>query len=150
MMNKYFAILSIVTLMSSGIVLASGDHSAPEDPNRFGAGKAVEAADHDQGFKLSAKAEKNLGVTFQKMTGSGPWKIPKQAIVHLKQSEAVYRRYDGWISMVLVKVVSQQGDTVVIKSADLEPDDDVAVTGVTFLRMTDSDINAGTVDTCAH
>lgn len=149
MMNKYFSFLSVV-LLTSVSAFASGDHSAPDDPNRFGVGKAVEAADHDQGFKLSAKAEKNLGVTFQKVTGAGPWKIPKQSLVHLKQSEAVYRRYDGWISMVLVKVVSQRGDTVTIKSADLEPDDEVAVTGVTFLRMTDSDINAGTVDTCAH
>ncbi|WP_413580696.1 hypothetical protein [Bdellovibrio sp. HCB288] len=120
------------------------------EATRIGPGKAIEHFDAEQGFKLSQKAMKSLGVSFKPLTGKGPWSVPKSSIVQIKQSHAVYRRYDGWISMVLVKVISDGKDSVLIKSEDLEAEDEIAVKGVPFLRMTDSDLNAGTVDSCAH
>lgn len=120
------------------------------DSSRFGPDKAVQAFDKEEGFKLSLKAIKTLGINFKAIEGSGPWRVSKGAIVHLKQSSGIYRRYDGWISMVLVKIVGKDNDSVLIQSADLESSDEVAITGVQFLRMTDADLNAGTVDTCAH
>ncbi|MEK2690301.1 hypothetical protein [Bdellovibrio sp. GT3] len=125
-------------------------HEAPAESNRVGPGKAIEQFDAEQGFKMSEKAMKSLGVSFQSLAGKGPWQISKSALIQIKQSKAVYRRYDGWISMVLVNVVSESKDALVIKAIDLEPGDEIAVQGVSFLRMTDSDLNAGTVDSCAH
>lgn len=52
--------------------------------------------------------------------------------------------------MVLVKILRREGDNLLVTSEDLELGDEVAVTGAVFLRMTDADLNSGTVDSCAH
>ncbi len=121
-----------------------------ETASRLGPGKAIEAFSEEDGFKMSPKAIATLGVRFESVRGSGPWRVPKSSLIHLKQSTGVYRKFDGWISMVLVKVISQTKDTALITSPDLEPEDEIAFQGAQFLRMTDADLNAGTVDTCAH
>lgn len=141
-------LLTLIPLASFG----SDDHGGgTEDTSeRFGPGKAIEAFDKEQGFKLSEKAIKNLGVKFESLKGPGPWRVPTRALVHIKQSQGIYRRFDGWISLVLVKVVRNEGASAFIRSEDLEPDDEIAAAGSQFLRMTDSDLNAGTVDSCAH
>jgi hypothetical protein len=141
-MNKLFF------LFITQIVFANGETAV--DAGRFGPGKAVESFDKEQGFKMSDKALSSLGVKFSKLDGQGPWFVPKSAIVHMKQSAGVYRRYDGWISLVLVKIERQQNDLVAIRSEDLEESDEVSIRGSAFLRMTDADLNAGTVDSCAH
>ncbi len=121
-----------------------------EVSSRFGPGKAIEAFSKEEGFKMSPKAMTALGVRFDSVRGAGPWRISKSALIRIKQSTGVYRRFDGWISMVLVKVVSQEKDSVLITSTDIESNDEIAAEGIQFLRMTDADLNAGTVDTCAH
>lgn len=113
-------------------------------------GGAVTAFSEDDGFKLSSKATKNLGVSFTTLKGKGPWVIPKVSLVKIKHSTGVYRKWDGWVTMVLVKVLSKTKETVTIKSVDLQDQDEIAITGVTFLRMTDADLNSDTVDACAH
>jgi hypothetical protein len=113
-------------------------------------GGAVTAFSKEDGFKLSDKAIKNLGVSFKAIQGPGPWMIPKSALVRIKHSTGIYRKWDGWITMVLVKVLNQTSETVTIKSLDLQNEDKVAITGVPFLRMTESDLNSDTVDACAH
>lgn len=148
-MKNIFAVMTALTLSTSAF--ASGDHSAPEaGPERFGPGKAIEAFSKEDGFKLSAKATKNLGVKFESISGNGPWKIPQASLVRIKQSAGVYRKYEGWISLVLVKVLQEGNGAALIQSPDLEPGDEVAVAGSHYLRMTDSDLNAGTVDSCSH
>lgn len=147
-MKNIFLICSIFT----GILFAqtAGAEEAEETSARFGPGKAVEAFSKEDGFKLSAKAISSLGVQFTTLKGNGPWTVPAHSIVHFKQSTAVYRRYDGWLTMVLVKIVKEQVGTTVISSSDLEAGDEVATEGVSFLRLTDADLNSGTVDNCAH
>ena len=113
-------------------------------------GGAVMAFNKEDGFKLSNRAMSNLGVGFTNIKGNGPWILPKLALVKIKHSIGVYRRWDGWISMVLVNVVGQTKETVTIKSIDLEAQDEVAITGVPFLRMTEADLNSDTVDACSH
>lgn len=129
---------------------ASESHSEASTAQRFGPGKAIEAFDKDQGFKLSEKSASVMGVSFNKLDQTGSWRVPKGAILHLKQSTGVYRKYDGWISFVLVKILKHEGDMLRVTSEDLEPGDEVAVTGSIFLRMIDADLNSGTVDSCAH
>ncbi|MBT3583676.1 MAG: hypothetical protein HN509_02115 [Halobacteriovoraceae bacterium] len=113
-------------------------------------GSAVSAFSKEDGFKLTNKAISNLGVTFKAIKGSGPWMIPKTALVRIKHSTGVYRKWDGWITMVLVKVIKRTKETVTIKSVDLQDRDELAITGVPFLRMTESDLNSDTVDACSH
>jgi hypothetical protein len=143
----------IVLFGFSSATFASEGHSespSEETESRFGPGKAIEAFDKEQGFKLSSKSAAAMGVSFQRLDHAGPWRVPRGAIIQLKQSTGIYRKYDGWISMVLVKIVKRDGDTLLITTEDLESGDEVAISGATFLRMTDADLNSGTVDSCAH
>ena len=137
----------LVLLFFSSLAIA---HEPAHVENRVGSGRAVEAFDDEDGFKLSAKAQKKLGIVYSKIQGPGPWDVPKAAIVQIKQSFAVYRLYNDWNSMVLVKIIETSQNQVKIISEDLEPDDQIAVSGASFLRMTESDLNAGTVDSCSH
>jgi hypothetical protein len=104
----------------------------------------------DGNFKVSEKSLNHLGVTFAPLTGGGPWKIPKTALVRIKLTQGVYRRFEGELTYVIVKVTSAQNDQVLIQSEDLEAGDEVAVTGVKYLRMAETDLNSETVDNCAH
>lgn len=113
-------------------------------------GGAVSAFSEEDGFKLSQDAIANLGISFLTLKGDGPWKVPTESLIKIKHSTGVYRRYNDWITMVLVKVVQQNKDFALIKSVDLLALDDVAVSGAAFLRMTDADLNSDTVDSCAH
>lgn len=113
-------------------------------------GGAVTAFSNDDGFKLSQKAILNLDIHFETLSGAGPWTISKKSLVKIKHSTGVYRKWDGWITMVLVKVIAQTQETVTIRSIDLQDQDEIAVSGVPFLRMTESDLNSDTVDSCSH
>ena len=146
-----FLIATFLLFLTPVQVFSTGEEKPSEETStRFGPGKAVEAFDKEEGFKLSEKAMKTLGVGFSKLDGGSPWRIPKEALVRIKQSDAVYRRYEGWISLVLVKVVGQSADSIIIASEDLETGDEVGTKGAQYLRMTDADLNSGTVDSCSH
>ena len=144
-----FINLILVVMLVTQCAFASGEKKA-ETTVEIKKGGAVTAFTKEDGFKLSDKAVKNLGVTFKTLNGSGPWMIPKSSLVRIKHSTGVYRKWDGWITMVLVKVLNQTKETVTIKSVDLQDQDNVAITGVPFLRMTEADLNSDTVDACAH
>ncbi len=149
-MNLFFMRLGfIISVLLPLTVMASGAHEAPEGAN-FGPGMAVTDFNEEDGFKMSEKALENLEINFQVVKGNGPWKVPESAIMHLKQSTGVYRRYNGWISFILVTVLEKSNGQVTIKSQDLQSEDELAVSGVTFLRMTDADLSSKTVDSCAH
>jgi hypothetical protein len=104
----------------------------------------------DGSFKLTDKSVKAMGVEFTTINSSGPWTLPKASLVRIKFTQGVYRRYEGDISFVIVKVIKQDNDSITVESLDIEPGDEIAIKGVTFLRLTEADLNSGTVDACAH
>ena len=145
---KLVILIMVLATLTQG-AFATGEKK-PETTVELKKGGAVTAFTKEDGFKLSKKAVTNLGITFNSLKGSGPWMIPKSSLVRIKHSTGVYRRWDSWITMVLVKVLSQTKETITIKSVDLQDQDEVAITGVPFLRMTEADLNSDTVDACAH
>ncbi|MFT6633554.1 MAG: hypothetical protein ACJAS4_003525 [Bacteriovoracaceae bacterium] len=128
---------------------ASGDHSAGGKVDLKPWSAITEHSELD-GFKMTKKAQENLGVTFTSLSGIGPWKIPKTSLLKIKHSSAVFRRWDGWITIILVKVLEEGEDYFKISSVDLESNDEIAASGVQFLRMTEADLNSDTVDACSH
>lgn len=146
---KFAAMILILSITFSQTSLGL-ENENKETTVELKKGGAVTAFSKEDGFKLSNKAVSNLGVTFNALKGAGPWMIPKSALVRIKHSTGVYRKWDGWITMVLVKVLNQTNETVTIKSIDLQAQDEVAITGIPFLRMTEADLNSDTVDACAH
>jgi hypothetical protein len=148
-------LIVVLILMFSTTVSASGKkeiNQTKEVENKvvLKEGGAVTAFSKDDGFKLTKKAIKNLGVSFMGLNNASSWIVPKSSIVRIKNSTGVYRKYDGWITMVLVEVLKKKSDGVLIKSIDLQNGDEVAISGVKFLRITDADLNSDTVDACAH
>lgn len=141
-----------ILILILGIHLFSPSSALAEEETgtNFGPNKAVVAFDKENGFQLSEKAIQNLGVAFKGIEGSGPWKVSANSIIHLKQSSGVYRRVDDWIMFVLVKVNQKIGSDLLISSDDLQSGDEIATSGAHFLRMTDADLNSGTVDSCAQ
>jgi len=141
-----------LTIIATGSSFSLAEESgmAKEEKSKFGQHMAVTAFDPEDGFKLSERAVDSLKVKFIRLTQNGQWRIPKSALVYIKNSIGVYRRYQGWIALVLVKKIAFEKDWVVVLSEDLLRGDDVAISGTTFLRMTELDLNADTVDTCSH
>lgn len=104
----------------------------------------------DGTFKLSDKSLKSMGITFSKLNDSGTWGISKEALVKIKFTQGVYRRFEGNITYVIVRVLKETQDTITIQSEDLEVGDEVAIKGASFLRLAEADLNSDTVDNCAH
>ena len=121
-----------------------------EKPTKLKKGGAVTEFVKEDGFKLTQAALENLNIEFKSLPTGNKWIVPDTSLVRIKNSVGVYRRYDGWITMVLVTVLEKNKKMVSIKSVDLQAGDDVATSGVTFLRMTDVDLNSDTVDACSH
>lgn len=114
--------------------------------NAFGAATKNE----DGSFKISDKAKKTMGILFQKLDGRSQWLLPKRSLVKIKFTEGVYRKIQGDITYVIVNVIQTNATHVLIESEDLESGDEVAIEGVHFLRLTESDLNSDTVDSCVH
>lgn len=155
-MKLNFKVLMITGLMFSGLATGSEANKSTEvkteevKSSQFGPNMAVTDFNKEDGFKMSEKALGKLKVKFAKIQGVHSWTIPEESLVRVKQSLGVYRRLDGWITFILVKVSQKSSGVVAITSGDLENGDEVAITGVNFLRMTDADLNSATVDSCAH
>lgn len=104
----------------------------------------------DGSFKVSAKSLKTMDIKFKKINGKGPWELPINSLVEVKFTKGVYRRFQNDITFVIVKVIKTNASSIFISSEDLESNDEVAVEGVHFLRLTEADLNSDTVDSCAH
>jgi hypothetical protein len=143
---KHVSLFLFALLLLPGL----GVSSEEENSSRAGPDKAVTAFSKEDGFKLSPQAIEKMGIRFEFIQGKAPWRVPKEALVYLKQSVGVYRQFEGWMSFVLVKVDQKNSDSALIQSNDLEGGDGIAVRGAHFLRMTDADLNSDAVDACAH
>lgn len=137
-------------LLFSVSVWASGDSTTLKVGSRFGEKSAVTDFNPEEGFKMSADSLQTLGVRFKKLEEKEPWTISKDAVVRIKHTSGVYRRFEGWISFVIVKSTSKKEGVISIQSEDLQPGDEIAVEGALFLRMTEADLNSDTVDSCSH
>ena len=111
---------------------------------------SVAEYDPEQGFRLTEPAIKRLGIRFEMLKGTGPWILPKTALVNVKRSIGVYRRSNGFVTLVLVEPSKSDQSTTSIKSEDLTAGDEVSVGGAAFLRVVDLDLSGGGGDSCAE
>jgi hypothetical protein len=137
-------LLLISLLLNVSVVLADGDHAAP--PTSDGAAKLLEDGD----FSLSPAAEKRLGIEWLTLQEEKQWKVPLESIVKIKFTKAVYRKFEGRITLVILESIKAEGKHATISSADLQAGDEIAVKGTKFLRLAEVDISSGSVDSCSH
>lgn len=150
MKNALISLFLILSVLSAPSLRADGDHAAPKKEAKFSETSAVSAFDPEAGFQLKEAALSSLGVRFQALNDALVWQVPQAALVRIKHVTGVYRRAEGWISFVLVEAQGRSAGSVTIRSEDLQAGDEIAVEGAPFLRMTEADLNADTVDSCSH
>lgn len=86
---------------------------------------------HDESFKVSEVALEFLGIKTMKLRGAGNWVIPQAARVRVRDLDGIYKKSGG--SFVFVSVRS------------LREGDEIAIHGVTYLRMIEADSKSGDV-----
>ena len=150
-MNAHRRLAFLYTVLTAILTSGSFAHAAQEATNTQGQGLAVAEFNKEEGFKISDSGLTTMGIEFTAIpAGKSSFLVPQDAIVRVKHSTGVYRRFEGWISLVLVKIVGRENGSYRITSEDLEAGDEIATRGTQFLRMTELDLNSDTVDTCSH
>lgn len=114
------------------------------NPN-VGAGKAVEAIDHDKGMKLSAKAAATLGVKTAPVAGSDPYRVQAASLVFFQDEVGVYRLRDGWLKLIEVQVVEKSKKDAVVRTREMKRGDQIVVAGTALIRVTELDLSSGDV-----
>ncbi|HMQ11355.1 MAG TPA: hypothetical protein PKC21_01875 [Oligoflexia bacterium] len=112
-----------------------GEEGHEEGNRKVGEGKAVVEIHDEKGFRLSTQAYVALGIDHQKVNGS-LFKIPKSALVQIKNTTAVYRYHDHFFKLIPVNIQSEEENhyivTAVIKVGEL-----IVTQGVELLRVAD-------------
>jgi hypothetical protein len=109
-----------------------GDENA-----QIGADKGILEADKDKGFKMSPEAEANFKVKKIKVQSADGIEIPKKALVTSTIEVNVYRYREGFYKRIDFDTISKNTTTLKIKSKDLKQGDEIATTGLGFLRVTE-------------
>lgn len=112
-----------------------GVHGAEEGNPGVGPEKGILTADEHTGIKLSLEATKTFELKTEKLTGSGPWRLPKAALVLAGEERNLYRFRDGFYKRVDFTSVQESSEGMTINSKDLKAGDEIVVKGLGFLRI---------------
>lgn len=108
-------------------------HEEIENP-QVGPDKGILAASEKEGIKLSPQAEKNFDIQKIKFS-TGTFEIPKQAIVTAGLEVNLYRYREGYYKRIDFEQISRSGNKISIRSKDLKSGDEIATSGLGFLRI---------------
>ncbi|AZZ37301.1 hypothetical protein CIK05_11045 [Bdellovibrio sp. qaytius] len=115
-----------------------GDHKEEAEVNaQVGADKGILEADKEKGFKLSPEAEKNFQINKIKIVTSTSIELPLTAIATSTVEVNVYRFREGFYKRIDFIQLSKNQNKIFIKSPELKVGDEVAVSGLGYLRVTE-------------
>ncbi len=142
LMKKYKRPI-LIWAVFSGLVLLSArgfcwdDDDEKEARPTYPKETAVTAVSTENGFRLSEKAKKTLGLGFLKLDTQPPWKIPAESLVVYQDHSGVYRLRDGWFKLVQVDVTYRSASELTIQCPDLKSPDEIVTQSVAHLRVAD-------------
>jgi hypothetical protein len=110
---------------------------------------AMDTHEHD-GFKLSSEALKNFELKMQKLQGHGPWPISKGSVVRSGEETNLYRLRDGFFKRIDFQIVKRSNDQLFVVSKDLREGDEIAVSGLGFLRIAELAAFGGVSESHSH
>jgi hypothetical protein len=111
-----------------------GDHAEePEENSQAGPDKGILAASADKGIQLSPEAEKHFEVKKLKVV-STVIELPKTAIVRAGLEVNVFRFREGFYKRIDFVQLKKSSTTITLQSKDLKAGDEIAITGLGFLR----------------
>ncbi|HRK07521.1 MAG TPA: hypothetical protein PLZ57_07105 [Pseudobdellovibrionaceae bacterium] len=113
------------------------EHEGEEEENAsVGPEKGILIAEEKNGFKLAPEAEATFGLKRMTIaTGSMAFAIPKTAIVTAGTETNVFRYRAGFYKRIDFEVVSKSQTTLMIRSKELAPGDQIVTSGLGFLRV---------------
>lgn len=120
--------LILITLIISSIAYSGGDHG--ETGASIGPDKGILEASEKKGIKLSPEALKNFEIKTLKLTGDGPWSIPKSAILYSGEEINLFRLRDGFFKRIDFQTLNNGQ----VDSDDMRENDEIVISGLGFLR----------------
>lgn len=93
-------------------------------------------------LKLNSKAKEHLKIEFTKVSGKSPWKLPRAALVQVKDQSGIYKMHEETLEFVEVRVSKTDKDSVTFTTDHLHDGDSVAVKGTQFIRIMESELNS--------
>lgn len=128
-----------------------GSHGEESEANaQVGANKGIVEADKEKGFKLSVEAEKNFDIKKIKVQSSLSVELPLSAIATSTVEVNVYRFRDGFYKRIDFNQISKNQGRISIKSPDLKQGDEIAISGLGFLRVSEIAAFDGAPEGHAH
>lgn len=112
-----------------------GDEHGEEANPQVGPSKGILTASEEEGIKLSPEAEKNFEIQKLKITSANSFEIPKDAVVTAGLEVNLYRYRAGFYKRIDFDQLSRSGNKISIRSKDLKSGDEIAITGLGFLRI---------------
>lgn len=128
---------------------ADHDEAGEENP-QVGADKGIVEANKEKGFKLSPEAEKNFSIKKFKVVKPQNIEIPKAALVTSGVEINLYRLRDGFYKRIDFTTVTTKVNTLIINSKDLAQNDDIALSGLGFLRISEISAFEGAPEGHSH
>ncbi len=112
------------------------EHAQNEEENpQVGPNKGILAASEDEGIKLSPEAEKNFEIQKIKVSNPSSIEIPKDALITAGLEVNLYRYRAGFYKRIDFEQLSRSKNKISIRSRDLQSGDEIAITGLGFLRI---------------
>lgn len=111
-----------------------GDEHGEENP-QVGPNKGILSANPAEGVQLSPEAEKNFEIQKMKVSNPNNFEIPKTAIVTAGLEVNLYRYRGGFYKRIDFETLNRSGNKISIRSKELKEGDEIAITGLGFLRI---------------
>jgi len=109
--------------------------SDEEEGKNIGSTKGIVEFSKKDGFKLSPEALKNFDLSYLELKGQGPWILSKSSVVYSGNESNLFRKRNGYFKSVDFRIVQDLGDRISVKSIELQEGDQLALTGLGFLRI---------------
>ncbi len=115
-----------------------------------GPDKGITEANEKLGFRLSAEAVKNFGITTKDVSGPGTFTLPRSSIFFGLQERNIYRIRNGFYQRIDFVTLSKSFSQLTISVSDLKAGDKIVLSGLGFLRIAEIAAFGGIGEGHAH
>lgn len=142
-------ILFSLCLLSLGIKASDHDHEKDHEHKEDHSEEEAHDEHGSAGFKLSAIAVKNFGLTYIDYKNSGTT-IPTKTIFRSLSEVNLYRLRAGLYKRIDFKTLEKKKDGWIVISSDLASGDKIVIDGIGFLRIAEIAASGGLSDSHSH
>lgn len=112
-----------------------GEEGHEEENTQVGPDKGILEASEDDGIKLSPEAEKNFDIERIEVSNLSSISIEKSILVTSGVETNLYRYRNGFYKRIDFKILSKNGNKLVVTSRDLSKGDSIVTKGLGFILI---------------